>query len=88
MIDDEVDLNEFVEYLGTKSIFTKAFGTNEGISTLFLFSCEKNNNIVFLAKLILNQNTFQLEYELKTVNEQCAQEYDKYFYENVMPLIP
>lgn len=87
MIDDEVDLKEFVEYLETKSIFTKAFGTNDGVSTLFLFSCEKNNNIVFLAKLVLNQKTYQLDYELKTLNEQCAQEYDKYLYENVMPLI-
>ena len=87
MIQDEVDVPEFVSYLETKGIFTKAFGEEGGISTLFLFSCEKNKNVIFLVKLILNSKTFQVEYELKSQNEQCAKEYDKYFYENVSPLI-
>ena len=87
MIADEVEVSEYVGYLETKGIFTKAFGTENGVTTMFLFSCEKEHNVIFLAKLVLNTTTLKIEYELKSVNEQCANEYNSYLYENVSPLI-
>ena len=87
MISDDVEISEYVQYLEGQRIFTKAYGTQNGISTLFLFSCEKTNNIIFIAKLILNQNTHQIEYELKSVNSDVANNYNNYLYENVSPLI-
>ena len=38
LIEDEVEVSEYVEYLKSKNIFTKAYGTNNGVSTLFLLS--------------------------------------------------
>ena len=87
MIGDEVEVNEYVEYLKSKNIFTKAYGTNNGISTLFLFSCEKTADIVFITKLVLNASTRQIEYELKTSAQEYANNYNNYLYENVSPLI-
>ena len=87
MIGDEVEVSEYVEYLKSKNIFTKAYGTNNGVSTLFLFSCEKTADIVFITKLVLNANTRQVEYELKTSAQEYANNYNNYLYENVSPLI-
>jgi AP-4 complex subunit beta-1 len=87
MIEDEVELAGYVEYLNSKGIFTKAYGTNNGVSTMFLFSNEKNTNAIFLVKLTLNHTSYQIDYELKAINEQCAKEYNKYLYENISPLI-
>ena len=87
MISDEIDVAEFVSYLESKFIYTKAYGTQNGISTLFLFSSEKTNNIIFIVKLILNHTNHVIEYELKTVNQQIAENYHKYFKEAVSPLI-
>ena len=87
MIGDEVEISEYVEYLKSKNIFTKAYGTNNGVSTLFLFSCEKTADIVFITKLVLNTNTRQIEYELKTSAQEYANNYNNYLYENVSPLI-
>ena len=87
MIADEVEVSEYVGYLETKGIFTKAFGTENGVTTMFLFSCEKEHNVIFLAKLVLNTTTLKIEYELMSVNEQYANEYNSYLYENVSPLI-
>ena len=87
MISDEIDVAEFVSYLESKNIYTKAYGTQNNISTLFLFSSEKNNNIIFIIKLILNHTDHLIEYELKTVNEQVAENYHKYFKEAISPLI-
>ena len=87
MIGDEVDISEYVEYLKSKNIFTKAYGTNEGISTLFLFSCEKNYDIIFITKLVLNSINRKIEYELKTSAREYADNYNNYLYENVSPLI-
>ena len=87
MISDEIDVAEFVSYLESKNIYTKAYGTQNNISTLFLFSSEKNNNIIFIVKLILNHTNHLIEYELKTVNEQVAENYHKYFKEAITPLI-
>ena len=87
MIGDEVEVSEYVEYLKSKNIFTKAYGTNNGISTLFLFSCEKTADVVFITKLVLNANTRQIEYELKTSAQEYANNYNNYLYENVSPLI-
>ena len=87
MISDDVEISEYVQYLEGQRIFTKAYGTQNGISTLFLFSCEKSNNVIFIAKLILNQNTHQIEYELKSINSDVANNYNNYLYENVSPLI-
>ena len=87
MIADEVEVPEYVEYLKSKNIFTKAYGTNNGITTLFLFSCEKTCDIVFITKLSMNTNTRQIEYELKTSTQEYANNYNNYLYENVSPLI-
>ena len=87
MIGDEISIPEYVDYLKSKNIFTKAYGTNNGISTLFLFSCEKNYNIIFIAKLILDSNNRKIEYELKTSAQEYANNYNNYLYENVSPLI-
>jgi len=87
MIADEVEVSEYVEYLKSKNIFTKAYGTNNGITTLFLFSCEKTCDIVFITKLSMNTNTRQIEYELKTSTQEYANNYNNYLYENVSPLI-
>ncbi len=87
MIGDEVDISEYVEYLKSKNIFTKAYGTNEGVSTLFLFSCEKNYDIIFITKLVLNSINRKIEYELKTSAREYADNYNNYLYENVSPLI-
>jgi len=87
MIGDEVEISEYVEYLKSKNIFTKAYGTNNGVSTLFLFSCEKTADIVFITKLVLNTNTRQIEYELKTSAQEYANNYNNYLYENIAPLI-
>jgi AP-4 complex subunit beta-1 len=87
MIGDEVEIPEYVDYLKSKNIFTKAYGTNNGVSTLFLFSCEKTADIVFITKLVLNANTRQIEYELKTSAQEYANNYNNYLYENVSPLI-
>ena len=87
LIPDDVEVSEYVEYLKSKNIFTKAYGTNNGISTLFLFSCEKTADIVFITKLVLNFNNRQIEYELKTSAEVYATNYNKYLYENISPLI-
>ena len=87
MIGDEVDISEYVEYLKSKNIFTKAYGTNEGVSTLFLFSCEKNYDIIFITKLVLDSRNRKIEYELKTSAQEYANNYNNYLYENVSPLI-
>ena len=87
MIGDEISIPEYVDYLKSKNIFTKAYGTNNGISTLFLFSCEKTYNIIFIAKLILDANNRKIEYELKTSAQEYANNYNNYLYENVSPLI-
>ena len=87
LIEDEVEVSEYVEYLKSKNIFTKAYGTNNGVSTLFLFSCEKTADIVFITKLVLNFNTKQIEYELKTSAQEYANNYNNFLYENVSPLI-
>ena len=87
MIGDDVEVSEYVEYLKSKNIFTKAYGTNNGVTTLFLFSCEKTFNIVFITKLSMNVNTRQIEYELKTSAQEYANNYNNYLYENVSPLI-
>ncbi len=87
MIADEVEVPEYVKYLESKFIFTKAYGTNNGVSTLFLFSCEQSNNIIFIAKLVLDSTKQQIEYELKSSNEEYAKNYNNYLYENVSPLI-
>ena len=87
MIGDEVEVSEYVEYLKSKNIFTKAYGTNNGVSTLFLFSCEKTCDIIFITKLVLDANKRQIEYELKTSAQEYATNYNNYLYENVSPLI-
>ena len=87
MIGDEVEVSEYVDYLKTKNIFTKAYGTNNGVSTLFLFSCEKTCDIIFITKLVLDANKRQIEYELKTSAQEYANNYNNYLYENVSPLI-
>ena len=87
MIGDDVEIPEYVEYLKSKNIFTKAYGTNNGVSTLFLFSCEKNYEIIFIAKLVLDANNRKIEYELKSSAQEYAQNYNNYLYENVSPLI-
>ncbi len=87
MIGDDVEVSEYVEYLKSKNIFTKAYGTNNGVTTLFLFSCEKTFNIVFITKLSMTVNTRQIEYELKTSAQEYANNYNNYLYENVSPLI-
>ena len=87
MIADEVEVSEYVEYLKSKNIFTKAYGTNEGVSTLFLFSCEKNYDIIFITKLVLDSRNRKIEYELKTSAQEYANNYNNYLYENVSPLI-
>ena len=87
MISDDVEISEYVQYLEGQRIFTKAYGTQNGVSTLFLFSCEKTNNIIFIAKLVLNQNTHQIDYELKSINAEAANNFNNYLYENVSPLI-
>ena len=87
MIGDEVEVSEYVEYLKSKNIFTKAYGTNNGVSTLFLFSCEKTCDIIFITKLVLDGNKRQIEYELKTSAQEYATNYNNYLYENVSPLI-
>ena len=87
MIGDEVEIPEYVEYLKTKNIFTKAYGTNNGVSTLFLFSCEKTYDIIFIVKLVLDANNRKIEYELKTSAQEYANNYNNYLYENVSPLI-
>lgn len=87
MIGDDIDIPEYVKYLESKSIFTKAYGTNQGITTLFLFSCEKSKNVIFITKLILNANSGALEYELKCQSENLATNYNTYLYENISPLI-
>ena len=86
MIGDEVEVSEYVEYLKSKNIFTKAYGTNNGVSTLFLFSCEKTCDIIFITKLVLDANKRQIEYELKTSAQEYATNYNNYLYENVSPL--
>ena len=87
MIGDDVEVSEYVEYLKSKNIFTKAYGTNNGVTTLFLFSCEKTFDIIFITKLSMNVNTRQIEYELKTSAQEYANNYNNYLYENVSPLI-
>jgi AP-4 complex subunit beta-1 len=87
MIGDDVEVSEYVEYLKSKNIFTKAYGTNNGVTTLFLFSCEKTCDIIFITKLSMNVNTRQIEYELKTSAHEYANNYNNYLYENVSPLI-
>jgi len=87
MIADEVEVSEYVDYLKSKNIFTKAYGTNNGVSTLFLFSCEKSYDIIFITKLVLDANKRQIEYELKTSAQEYANNYNNYLYENVSPLI-
>ena len=87
MIADEVEVPEYVDYLKSKNIFTKAYGTNNGVSTLFLFSCEKSYDIIFITKLVLDANKRQIEYELKTSAQEYANNYNNYLYENVSPLI-
>jgi AP-4 complex subunit beta-1 len=87
LIGDEVEVSEYVEYLKSKNIFTKAYGTNNGVSTLFLFSCEKTCDIIFITKLVLDANKRQIEYELKTSAQEYATNYNNYLYENVSPLI-
>jgi AP-4 complex subunit beta-1 len=87
MIGDDVEVSEYVEYLKSKNIFTKAYGTNNGVTTLFLFSCEKTCDIIFITKLSMNVNTRQIEYELKTSAQEYANNYNNYLYENVSPLI-
>ena len=87
MIGDEVEVSEYVDYLKSKNIFTKAYGTNNGVSTLFLFSCEKTCDIIFITKLVLDANKRQIEYELKTSAQEYANNYNNYLYENVSPLI-
>ena len=87
MIGDEVEIPEYVEYLKSKNIFTKAYGTNNGVSTLFLFSCEKNYEIIFITKLVLDANNRKIEYELKCMAQEYANNYNNYLYENVSPLI-
>ena len=87
MISDEVEVPEYVKYLESKYIFTKAYGTNNGVSTLFLFSCEANNNIIFIAKLVLDANNNKIEYELKAAAAEYANNYNNYLYENISPLI-
>ena len=87
MIGDEVEISGYVDYLKSKNIFTKAYGTNNGVSTLFLFSCEKNYDIIFITKLILDSNNRKIEYELKCPAQEYANNYNNYLYENVSPLI-
>ena len=87
MIGDEVEISEYVDYLKSKNIFTKAYGTNNGVSTLFLFSCEKNYDIIFITKLVLDANNRKIDYELKTSAQEYANNYNNYLYENVSPLI-
>jgi hypothetical protein len=87
MIGDEVEISEYVDYLKSKNIFTKAYGTNNGVSTLFLFSCEKNYDIIFITKLVLDTINRKIDYELKTSAQEYANNYNNYLYENVSPLI-
>ena len=87
MISDEVEVPEYVKYLESKYIFTKAYGTNNGVSTLFLFSCEASNNVIFITKLVLDANNNKIEYELKAASQDYANNYNNYLYENISPLI-
>jgi hypothetical protein len=87
MIGDEVEISEYVDYLKSKNIFTKAYGTNNGVSTFFLYSCEKNYDIFFITKLVLDTINRKIDYELKTSAQEYANNYNNYLYENVSPLI-
>ena len=87
MIADEVDVEEYVNYLKSKNIFTKAYGNNSGINTLFLYSCLSQNNTIFLCKLTMNTKNLTIDYELKCQDKESADKFNIYFYENVSPLI-
>lgn len=79
MITDEINVPVFIEYLESKGILTKVYGPNDKVSTIYLYSVDKETETIFLTKLVLDEGNHQLSYEIKTQNVVNVYIYDNFF---------
>lgn len=87
MSADEIDAPEFVKYLESEHIFVKAYGEANKILKMYLYSKEKKYNNYHLIELILDFNTLDLNYTLKSLNNNTASKYEEYFMKIIEPIL-
>ncbi len=87
MSADEIDAPEFVKYLEGEGIFVTAYGENKNVLKMYLHSKELQNNNYHLVELFLNFNTLEINYNLKSLNNNTSSMYEEYFMKIIEPLL-
>ncbi len=87
MSADEIDAAEFVKYLESENIFVRAFGEINKILKMYLHSKETQSNNYYLVELILDFNTLEINYTLKSRNNSNAAKYEEYLMKIIEPIL-
>ena len=87
MSADEIDAPEFVKYLEGESIFVRAYGEINKILKMYLNSKEVQTNNYHLVELILDFNSLELNYTLKSLNNNTSSKYEEYLMKIIEPIL-
>lgn len=87
MSADEIDAEEFVKYLEGEKIFVQAHGQSNKILKMYLHSKELQGNYFHLIELILNFNSLDLNYNLKSSNPNHSSKYEEYLMKVIDPIL-
>lgn len=87
MSADEIDAPEFVKYLESENIFVTAYGELKKVLKMYLHSKETQNNNYHLVELILDFNTLELNYTLKSLNNNNSLKYEEYLMKIIEPIL-
>ena len=87
MSADEIDAEEFVNYLEGEKIFVQAHGESNKILKMYLYSKELQGNCYHLIELILNFNSLNLDYSLKSSIPSHSSKYEEYLMKIIDPIL-
>lgn len=83
-IEDE---EQFVQYLESEKTFVKAFLNNDKVMKMYVHSLLNQQEIYFLSEIILDFNTQELTYTIKSTNPNLLQKYEVFLMNVLDPLI-
>ena len=87
MSADEIDAEEFVKYLESEKIFVQAHGQVKNVLKMYLHSKELQGNNFHLTELILNFNSLEVNYSLKSTNSNNSSKYEEYLMKIIEPIL-